>query len=363
MSVTHDSDATFHDNLVNVAAGLTAPPGLSPESRARCLDALDEGFKAAERRKVPMYRRPLFVSTFAAAASLALAVTLLIPSFGTGPRVEAATILTKLTEQIAGQDVLEIELTNAHVDDVEVDARIQLAMNQVAGDVKAKIKDNGGEGVFNVDASFAIGEKGGWVLVRNLQIPDPEAMMFITMVMPPGSETLIHLPSDLVEGALDEKVGDTLSELRGAASGQLVTIVKRLLESQNELKAEATKRRDGLVELSVPLRDKATLEQFLRVVMEAMGTKAEDDMDIDGEEDLIGSTMRVVYDPKAERVRSVSLVDLGDLNGTLTLSLREGGIDPALIDPARVTTPQTRTFDLGALKSMIQGFQGQSDRE
>lgn len=361
MSVTHESDARFHDNLSNAAAGLNAPPGLPPDLRARCLDALDKGLKAAERRKVPMYRRPLFVSTFAAAASLALAVTLLIPSFGTGPRVEAATILTKLTEQIAGQEVLEISLDKAHVDDADVDARIQLAKNQIAGDVKAKVKED--EGVIDVDLSFALGEQGGWVLIRKLQIPDPEAMVFITMFMPSGSETLIHLPSDLVEGVLDEKVGDTLSEIRGAASGQLVTIVKRLLESQKELKADVTKRRDGLVELSVLLRDKATLEQFLRVVMEAMGGKAEGDMDIDDDEDLIGSTMRVVYDPKAERVHAVSLSDMGELDGTLTLSLREGGIDPALVDPARVTTPQTRTFDLGALKSMIQGFQGRSDRE
>ena len=37
----------------------------------------------------------------------------------------------------------------------------------------------------------------------------------------------------------------------------------------------------------------------------------------------------------------------------MTIAVRDGGIDPDLLDSSRVTTPSTRTLDLAALGSMF----------
>jgi hypothetical protein len=68
--------------------------------------------------------------------------------------------------------------------------------------------------------------------------------------------------------------------------------------------------------------------------------------------DFIGSTLRVVYDPVAERVCSFSIEDFGPAKGTVTVTMQEGEFDPALLDSASVTTPATMTIDMAVFEAM-----------
>ena len=43
------------------------------------------------------------------------------------------------------------------------------------------------------------------------------------------------------------------------------------------------------------------------------------------------------------------------------MTIKEGTIDPALLDSARVTTPDTRVLDLGALESVLKNLDIASD--
>ena len=68
--------------------------------------------------------------------------------------------------------------------------------------------------------------------------------------------------------------------------------------------------------------------------------------------------MNIVYDQDAGLVRSFSVEDIGEMKGSVTVSIRSGSIDPDLLDASRVTTASTRTLDLAALQSMFDGFDG-----
>jgi hypothetical protein len=79
-----------------------------------------------------------------------------------------------------------------------------------------------------------------------------------------------------------------------------------------------------------------------------------DDSDVD---ELRGCTLSVLYDPEDEAVRSFSVSDLQDLQGTITISLGGGKLDPDLLDSSRVTGPNTREINLGALESVIESLE------
>jgi hypothetical protein len=120
--------------------------------------------------------------------------------------------------------------------------------------------------------------------------------------------------------------------------------------------------------MTLPIRDTAALEA-LELLIEGDedvvegdegAEAAEVDIDLDvGDEDneLIGSTLNIVYDPDTELVRSFAITDFGETQGTISVAIRDGEIDPELLDSARVTTPSTRTLDLDGLQSFVKQFE------
>ncbi|MHC5111454.1 MAG: hypothetical protein ACYTHJ_16425 [Planctomycetota bacterium] len=75
----------------------------------------------------------------------------------------------------------------------------------------------------------------------------------------------------------------------------------------------------------------------------------------DGDEFLIGTTLRLIYDPNEELVREIFLSDFGDNNGTLSIVLRDGAIDPALLDSDNFMGKNTHVLDLGAIMKAFGG--------
>jgi hypothetical protein len=226
-----------------------------------------------------------------------------------------------------------------------------------------------------VDVSLAISPGDGWVLVRKLEIPDPQAAAILSFVFPPGTETLVILPADATAGSMDLDLDETLKEL---SSGKLVDTLKTLIQSHSQVGATVEDQADGTILLTLPIDDAEALES-LEELFEGMDDEAEhapghltvsissgsvadvDESDEEADEEpdgyeLIGSTLEIVYDPDAEQVRSFVITDLGVTEGTLTVAIEDGEIDPALLDSSRVTTGATRTIDLNAIMSMFEQF-------
>ncbi|UCC30038.1 MAG: hypothetical protein JSU86_17795 [Phycisphaerales bacterium] len=74
----------------------------------------------------------------------------------------------------------------------------------------------------------------------------------------------------------------------------------------------------------------------------------------DDDDESIGSTLTIVYDPSADVVRSFKITDLGPIKGTMSVTIKAGELDPLLLDPGRLTTPQTHTLDLGGVESLLE---------
>jgi hypothetical protein len=292
------------------------------------------------------------------AAALAIAVGLLFPGSG-APPVEAAVVLTKLTEQVQGDTLIDVTLDSVVADEASVDARIQVAPRAIAGDVHVRVIDED-DGPIEIDASLAISDDGGWVLIRKLVVPLPdEAKPILDMLMPEGSELMLKLPASVVAEILEEKLHAEFDEVHGLASGQIVAVVKGILESKADVGAIVENLGDGTVRLTIPVGDAEAFQNLIRLAARAVGSAHADKIEIDVEDldEHAGATFAVVYDPRAEAVRSFSVSNLAGIKGSVSVSLSTGSIDAPMLDPQRVTTSKTRTFDVGALKSMVEAIQ------
>ena len=89
-----------------------------------------------------------------------------------------------------------------------------------------------------------------------------------------------------------------------------------------------------------------------------MDTIEEVEAELDDDElGLIGSTIELVYDPEVELISSFAITGFGAADGTLSVVFSDDDMDPALFDPDRVTTPNTRTLDLGTLESLFKSME------
>ena len=79
-----------------------------------------------------------------------------------------------------------------------------------------------------------------------------------------------------------------------------------------------------------------------------------DEGPVGDDDESIGSTLTILYDPSADIVRSFKITDLGPIKGTMSVTVKAGQLDPNLLDPSRLTTPQTRTLDLGGVQSLLE---------
>jgi len=388
MSNTPDAHDCLDTNLKKIAARVNAPGGPAPEVIDRCLELLDHHPRNSNWRLIFMkFRRPILLSSMGMAAVIAL-VFVLLPH--NPPAVHAALIAETLGRQSQGDPLIDVQMENVELDELRLTGHLQLGRSGIAGDVSVQIDDD--EGPLTVNAALALSGDGGWVLVRKLAIPDLEAQALLSLFLPPGQETLILLPKDSAMGQeLGDEIVEGLSELRSA---EVIGAFKEMIARHAEIGATLTEQRDGTILLSLPIEDGEGLEAIFEQIKQKHdadeagshvkeGSKAkkgalrkhhaamakeihkkghhaksgEPKTDED-DNPLRGATLEVVYDPAKETVRMLRILGLGSATGSITVRLREGDIDPALLDSSRVAKPGVRTLDLAALESMFSGMHG-----
>lgn len=353
----HDPDEQFSQNLKAIGQNAQSPAGVSPEMRSRCMKTL-----AGQAVPRPMLRRAGIFSTVGLAAAVVVAVSLL--PWTMGPSVEAAVVLEKLTAQVAGGELLDVMLDSVGTDKANANGRIQVAEKAIAGDLKVSVNEQAGIPNIQVDLSFGISAEGGWVLIRELKIPDPDIQQMINLFFPAGTETLLILPDEIVEEFADGKLDHELNEVRALVSGELAKFIKEVLSTDKETGVETRTQEDGTVLLTLTVKDAQSLRNLMELAADAFpGEIDKDDIKIDDSDvaELVGGTLSVVYDPATETVKSFSVSNIGDMTGAISVSFRSGGIDPALLDSSRVAGPDTRTVDIGALKSLFEGLRHDDD--
>jgi hypothetical protein len=360
MSARRDPDQQFHENLKTIGSRADVPAGPSPDVRSRCVAALESAGQGSHWSVLEMMKKPSVLSAFGMAAAIAIAFSLLFPA-ASGPQVQAATIIKKLNEQIEQSQLIEVTLDSLGVDNVFVNGQLQVSDQGVAGEIEAIVYDRSRKPEVEVDLNIGISSHGGWILIRKLTVPDPQAQAILGVLFPSGAETLLLLPEDAVKSGFGADIKGGLSELH---SGELVVALKKMIESHDELGATVENQPDGTVLLTLPIHDAealAALEQWANKVESSGGETREVEVEdkpvgVDEDDELIGSTLRVVYDPVAEIVRSFHIDDLGTPGSNISVTIGEGEIDPALLDHSNFTTPKTRTLDLGSLESMFEQF-------
>ena len=315
-------------------------------------------------------KKQTLLSITGIAAAIVVAVVFLFPGNG-APTVQAATIIQKLSEQIEQSPLFEVALESLDIEEVSVNGRLQVSQHAAAGHIHVKVHEGHAEEFVEVDLSLALSNDGGWVLIRKLTVPDPAVQAIVAVLFPPETETLILLPEDATDF---DDVLDINVEL-GDARSALKQVLDELLASHEEYGATTEHQEDGTVLLTLPIKDAETLaalgrltqasvdaEQTQKVIIatesgaETQEEKVEVEVEIDDDDELIGTTITMLYDPVAEQVRSFSILDLGSPGSRIAVTIGEGEVDPALLDSSRVTTPDTRTFDLGALESLLEGL-------
>ncbi|MGB2985640.1 MAG: hypothetical protein WBE26_07125 [Phycisphaerae bacterium] len=358
MNTSHDRDQQFHENLRVVGSRIPVPEGPSDEVRLHSVAEFQSGPIPRHSQRLKLLRRPAVLSTLGMAACLALMVGLLFPSNG-GPTVEAATILAKLNEQIEEPGLIELTLDSIVIEEVSVNGKLHISESGVVGDIHVIVTEDADEPPLVVDLSMALSADQSWVLLRKLQIPDADVQPILTMFFPPGSETLLILPKDIDIDDLDLDLGEELREL---GSVKVVEAFQELIRTQPDTDATITEQPDGTILLTFPITDARALEDLEHLVIFAARQSSDIEIDEEGveigdeDDELIGSTFMIVYDPATERVRSFAITDFGSVKGTISVEIHDGQVDPALFDPNRVTTPETRVFDLNALESLLEGF-------
>ncbi len=354
--MNHDEnrDRQFDENLRTFGAGLVPPPALSDGARERCLAQLDGEGRRHVGTAARVMRHPASRWAMGMAASIGLVAAVAI-SWGSGYSAQAAVIFDTLEKQIdVEHPVLEIALDSVAVDEVQVDGHLFVSTTAIAGDVKVRI-ENDGETI-DIDATLAISGGEGWVLIRKLVLPDPQAQAVVNIFLPPGGDALLILPKDEIDHDFGVDIAEALEKF---SSKEVIEVLKEVIDARAEVGATVEHRRDGTIELTVPIKSSESLGSIMQIVARSLGKGDVGDLELDGDEgaELVGSTFIVTFDPEAQRVRALEIHDLGGTTGRISISIGEGEIDPDLLDSDKVTTPQTRVIDLAAIAGMIKRFE------
>jgi hypothetical protein len=382
MNMPSDSDQQFHENLQALGSRIGAPAGASAAARSRSAAQLAGSAGSAPTKVFRFAGRPAFLSTVGVAAALALVFGFLYQPAGV-PTVNAATVLTKLSEQIQESPLIEVEIESIVLEGASVDGNLQVSEVGIAGDIRVEVTEQPGTQPVEVDLSLGLSEEDCWVLIRKLKVPDPEAAAVLAFLMPEGTETLVKLPASEVDFDPDFGVADLKDE-------GISQIVQELIDSASELGATVTNQPDGTVLLTLTIEDASTIESLARLKslsgadsIELGGSLHSEDNDesvepmkpedsgfnivLDAEDGeaadsdlrgLYGITLQIVYDPQEELIRSFVVENVGEAGGRVSIHIGEGEFDPALLDANRVTSENTRVLDLGAMQKMFQAFEG-----
>lgn len=378
-----EQEDQLEENLRAAGRGLREARGPSEELLTRCLEALERRPAKPWRTVIMQYKRPMLLSTLSLAAGLALVVGVIWPH--AEPKVRAELVVASLAKQSEQNPLLDVRIENLVLEELQVNGNLRVGKSGVAGDISVSIDED--EGTLQVDASLGFGGKDhNWVLVRNLSLPDAEAQAFLSLFMPTGVETLLLLPADSeIAEEVGEGIREGLAELR---SGEVVAAFKEILQSHGEYGIAVKNQADGTVLLTLPLGDEEALEQIAEKLEALEGldlglgkaqkhaverhaargadskdkknVKADNTVEAKAEKkvdrELADAVLNVIYDPNTDTVKMLQVTGFGGAKGSITLRLLDGDIDAAMLDPKRVTKPGTRTIDVSALESMIEGL-------
>ena len=358
-----ENDRQLHENLTAIGQSLSAPAAPSSQLRDRCM-AILTGTPVASRWQ--RLRRHALMPSLAVAASVALIVGIFF-SPGGSKSVDAAVVLSRLDRQISDDATLELKIANLGADDsATVDASILISDAGLLCDFKTTGR---GQEQFDVEFQLAIPDADPWVLVHKLEVADEKAQAMIDAFIPHGTDTLLLLPKELLEVSELELPGaNAVTKLARANMRTVIEAIQEIVRARPDIGGAIANRADGSMELRLPLKDGDVLKRLVKAVEPALeqaitSLKIEvDESDVsefeswlDGDDnaasedqpdkDLAGSTLVLVYEPASEHVRSLSLVDLGETGGSLSLIIHDGPIDPSRFDAASVTTPQTHRID------------------
>ncbi|MCH8114243.1 MAG: hypothetical protein IIB25_02075 [Chloroflexi bacterium] len=372
MKPSNDADQHFHDNLQTIGRQVPVPHGVSPGVRAECAAQL--GSSPGTARVTEFTRNRKLFPAIGLAASLILTAGLLF-TWSSGPTVQAAEILAALNEQLQDSRLIELTIDSMVFDEVSISGHIQISDDGVAGDINVTVTEGADKPPIHVDVSLGLSADGGWVLVRELDIPDPQVQAILAFLLPAGTETLIMLPKEMLDRGFHHDIDESLQAL---GSESVAKVLEEIIASASDTGMTVTPQRDGTLLLTIHFDDQEAIAAMGGVIAQALRDSGlgdfddiksdEDDEDIEDienalrdEEDLqklVGGTVNIVYDQDAGLVRSFSVEDIGEMKGSVTVAIRNGSIDPDLLDSSRVTTASTRTLDLAALQSMFDGFDG-----
>ncbi len=374
-------DDELDANLRAVGRRMRNAGGPSEELMLRCLGALQERPAKTWRNLFMEYRRSFIASTLGLAAAAVLAIGVVLPH--TGPKVHAELVVQSLARQSQQNPLIDIRIESLVLEELQLSGSFRVGRSGVAGNISLSIEED--ELPLEIDAALGFGGTAGeWVLVRKLSLPDTQAQLFLGLLMPPGQETLVILPSESeVADEVRREIHEGLVELR---SGELISVFKDIIQSQGDYGVTVKNQADGTVLLTLPLGDDDALEK-IAAKLEGLGdfdlglgkdekksvtkrqdrlveriakgeTAAKHEPKKAAESELADAVLNAVYDPATESVKMVQITGFGDAKGSITLRLLDGDIDPHLLDPKRMMKPGTRTIDLSAFESLIEGLAG-----
>ena len=353
-NISEMSDESLHSSLSAHGAEWRSTVKLKPELQQKCLTAMDAG--RAQGRRLHNWGKRTLVSTMGLAAALALVVTIAFPPTGSTP-VAAKTVLKQLAKQVQEGGVLSLTFSGVRVDEAAIEGHLQISDDSIAGDLDVSVRENENEPPIVINASLALTPEKGWVLVRRLEIPEPGAQAIIGMILNADSPAMILLPNGILEDFKNLTGDDApLAEIRKLATGQMAAVVREVANSGADLGAVTTRQADGTTRVTLRVKNGETLKKLITTAAAAVGQTLDEEIEIsdDDVKEIVGCTLAVTYDEHSQSVRSFSISDVAEMKGTITIALHEGGIDPTLLDSARVATPNMRTIDAGFLKGLIE---------
>lgn len=405
---THDNlDNQFDDNLRRAAANIAMPSPPSSEVFNRCIAELQS---PAPARHWFSSGRAVLVSVLSAAAVIAFTTTVFFASRDGSP-ANAAMILARFEKQIQSGSVIDLTINSVHLDDASLDGHLTIGEDTVAGDLRLSVKDEPDQDPIEADFAMGLAPNEKWILLRKLHIPDAESIPMISALFPQGSETLITLPNDEKSG-----ISTGLSSTREAFNSEkLIAVLEQVVHDNANQGTTIVQQPDGTVILTLPLGNDSVLASLrnslgkstnqLNIGVGAPVPSEEhpkksglslnfsfgqsnsnsasdpatvdenddqdddaadaDDSDDAGADDdslheFANSTLAIQYDPTADSIHSITITNIGPTNGSMNITIRDGEVDPTLLDASRLVTPATRKLDLGAIASVLKAFGGSS---
>ncbi len=385
----HEQSQHFDDNVRRVAGSHVHDDGPG----ARVLEACEQmlaGDVSSQTLRRSFFRRPTILSFCGIAASIAVVVGLIVP-WGGVSSVSAADILAQFDAKVAGARVVELVFDNIVWGGNAVEGSIYLSEDVVAGDFHVHAPGGGDDGVFTIDASVAFQPSGGWVLVRELSIADPQMALMASMFVASKGKTLLMFPNT---GADNGRFISTID----VGGPEIIETIRQFVREQSDTGVTIEPQEDGTVLMTLAIESNDAVRSLGKAVNGALGGGVAPPMGVNvetrttltigfsggtdeeatlitgiepgeyvveesrlvsdedsrgGDDFLVGSTLHILYDPDGSEVLLMELVDLGDEKGVLAMDFRDGEIDPDMLDVEKVKGPNTRVLDMSQFSSMF----------